>query len=90
MPLIEIVQILVGEGHTFFFFYTFAVWVSLKGIEIIFAESCLLYTLSIFSIIMTALAYQADPTSVVLKVSPQKAKKVTPTNFDIAKNLDIV
>ena len=39
---------------------------------------------------MTALAYQADPTSVVLKVSPQKAKKVIPTNFNIAKNLDIV
>jgi hypothetical protein len=30
----------------------------------------------LFSIIMNALAYQADPTSVTLKVSPHKAKKV--------------
>ena len=33
-------------------------------------------TQNIFSIIMTALAYQADPTSVTIKISPLKVKPV--------------
>ena len=39
----------------------------------------------IFSMIMTALAYQADPNSVQLRVEPKKIKKVNENNWSLGE-----